>query len=736
MPPLTPRPAVVRRGIAILLILALTLLLPGAPRPAGVGIAAAKAQFLDTKALGILALNQPLAARLALTDAAFLRFAAPLDLEFVSAVRLGPGESSAWRDAGCSAFNCALLTYFDHAEGGTVEAVMALDSRQILAHWRDTATLPGASEFVARRAMAIAAADAGVQAVLGDLATALSAMIPMSAWLEDDACRDAWCLDLTFHAPDGSGRIFHVFVNMEADEVARTFYSRARAERSFTPPASALRALQTDSLYDNGCHNQYGWDVCWDMTAHDGVNFRDARFQGDSVFSSIKIGQIEVWYPSWPGGYRDEIGFQAAVPPKFGTNVTDLGDGFEVRQLFTEPFDWPNCICCYRYEQVMRFFADGSFEPRFVSHGPGCDDPSVYRPFWRLDLELDGEAGNEVWLWQDGAWTEMPAETTFDLYQDTSPLGDKVAQVVDGLSYRWRPERNDPFGVDEARVFALADRAGEGDGPILTGPANTFQPPAQWLDDEPLAGADPVFWYVPILKTKKGGPWWCMPDPAPDFSPCESIVRLARAGALSQPTAEEIAQAPPTPTVGPTVTPAPTSTPMAIAGVDAVSILSNAGCVSCHAIGALGEAHKVGPDLSGIGAVAGDRVPGLSAADYLRQSILMPAAFVTPNCPNGPCLANIMPADYALRLSAAQVETVVQYLLTLVDLSPAAEATLPAAVGDAGAPGPVAGTLAPSPAAGAPDEEIDWLPVGILLLALVAFLSATWLIARRLRAGG
>ena len=52
-----------------------------------------------------------------------------------------------------------------------------------------------------------------------------------------------------------------------------------------------------------------------EMTAHDGLNFYDAKYNGKEIFSSAKIGQVEAFYPSWPGGYRDEIGIQASVPP-------------------------------------------------------------------------------------------------------------------------------------------------------------------------------------------------------------------------------------------------------------------------------------------------------------------------------------------------------------------------------------------------------------------------------------
>ena len=711
------------RWLRILLMVGVIVVLAGifSPRDHGrVGIAAAKAQFLDVKSLNGLALNQSFVYQLALADTGLASLLAGKQVDFVSAVRLSYGESGDWRGDGCRHYNCALLTLYNYTDGGTIEALLNLDTRKLLDQWLNPTARPGAGEYTFQRALQIANSDARVRAILGDLSQLDIAMVPMSAWLQDDACATDWCLDLTFHAPDKSGRIFHVFVNMQRGQVARTFYSRARADRPYQPPLNDILAAQ-GNLFDNGCHEQYGWDVCWDMTAHDGVNFRDATYNGAPIFSSIKIGQVEVWYPSWPGGYRDEIGFQASVPPKFGTQVTDLGDGFEVRQLFTEPFDWPNCICCYRYEEIITFYADGGFEPRFISHGPGCDDPSTYRPTWRLDLNLDGQADEQAWLWQDGDWSQLQTETEFDLYQNTSPLDEKLAILADDLAYRWHPTRNDPFGVDEARIFVLKANAGEGEGSILTGAANTFQPPSQWLNDESLVNTHPIFWYVPILKTKKGGPWWCMPDPAPETSPCEAVVRLQPGGALTEPTMEELAQMPPTPTRVVPPTPAATATPTKIEGSDALTIINNAGCTSCHQIGDIGEAHKVGPDLSNIGVDAAARLPDFSAADYIRQSILEPNAFLAPVCPNSDCLPNVMPQDYGQRLTEDQLRTVVAFLLTQRAAADAVSTslppTLPPAVGQA--------TPTPMPASSAPPSSSGsglLLPVALtlgLILALI-----------------
>lgn len=599
--------------------------------------------------------------------------------QFVQAVRLGQSEALPWN---CPAYQCALATFYDLARGVTINQVIDLHSDTAVATWEDPYARPPGTAHILPLALKIAAADAQVQATLGDIGMATPVMIPMSGWLADDDCRQDWCVDLTFEAPQGDGRVYHVFINLEKGQVARTFYTRGRPDLDVALPSSQR------SAFGNGCHEQAGWSICWEMTADDGVNFTEATFKGAPVFASAKIGQIEAWYPSWPGGYRDEIGFNASVRPFGGTEVVDVdrGNGFEVRQMFTEFTRWPNCICCYRYEQIVRVFADGVFEFDFVSHGPGCDDLSVYRPFWRIDLANT----NEAWVWQETAWVSADVEQELHPFvTDLSPDGYKLTTRNSEQLYQWALVPTDPLDLDEAYVFLLQAHENEGDGPILTGPGDTFQPPRQWLNGDRLSGEQIILWYVPLLKTKKGGPWWCMPDPEPGINQCNAILRAAPVEALHQPTAEELAQLPaPTATTPPVATdmPAPTPTPRPIQGDTAEEIILNSGCGACHSIGALGEKGKVGPDLSDIGAVAGERVPDLSATAYLRQSILEPNVFIAPECPNGACLANIMPTDYASRLTASQIDIMIAFLLTQIEPIPeplmtiGGDAVLPTAV--------------------------------------------------------
>ncbi len=81
------------------------------------------------------------------------------------------------------------------------------------------------------------------------------------------------------------------------------------------------------------------------------------------------------------------------------------------------------------------------------------------------------------------------------------------------------------------------------------------------------------------------------------------------------------------------------------------------GCNACHKLTDAGATGLVGPALDGIGSRAGNIVPGQTAEEYIRTSIVKPTAYITPN------YQPVMPGDYGQRMSEAEIETLVQYLL-------------------------------------------------------------------------
>lgn len=80
-------------------------------------------------------------------------------------------------------------------------------------------------------------------------------------------------------------------------------------------------------------------------------------------------------------------------------------------------------------------------------------------------------------------------------------------------------------------------------------------------------------------------------------------------------------------------------------------------CVSCHRFDS--DARLVGPGLLHIGVSAGERVAGLSARDYIYQSIVNPGAYVVPG------YADLMPKTWARVFTSEQLDQIVEYLLSL-----------------------------------------------------------------------
>jgi len=74
-------------------------------------------------------------------------------------------------------------------------------------------------------------------------------------------------------------------------------------------------------------------------------------------------------------------------------------------------------------------------------------------------------------------------------------------------------------------------------------------------------------------------------------------------------------------------------------------VFQSAGCMACHTLeGVNGANGTVGPPLTNIGNVGATRKPGMSAEDYIRESIVTPAAFTVPGFPAGVMPAGLVPS--------------------------------------------------------------------------------------------
>lgn len=87
------------------------------------------------------------------------------------------------------------------------------------------------------------------------------------------------------------------------------------------------------------------------------------------------------------------------------------------------------------------------------------------------------------------------------------------------------------------------------------------------------------------------------------------------------------------------------------------------GCITCHSVDPTDDPFQpspVGPSHYGVADRAGTYVEGMSAEEYLRQSIVDPNAHVVEGFQ-----PNVMYQNYAEDLTDTQINNLVAYLLTL-----------------------------------------------------------------------
>ncbi len=92
---------------------------------------------------------------------------------------------------------------------------------------------------------------------------------------------------------------------------------------------------------------------------------------------------------------------------------------------------------------------------------------------------------------------------------------------------------------------------------------------------------------------------------------------------------------------------------------DGGGVLSGGGCSECHSLdGSEKVASSQAPTFQGISGQAGDRVPGLSAEEYLRESIVDPAAYIVEG------YSDFMPKGFRILLSEEDIDNLVAFILT------------------------------------------------------------------------
>ncbi len=88
--------------------------------------------------------------------------------------------------------------------------------------------------------------------------------------------------------------------------------------------------------------------------------------------------------------------------------------------------------------------------------------------------------------------------------------------------------------------------------------------------------------------------------------------------------------------------------------VEGETVFLTKGCTGCHSLAGVSEGF-IGPDLTALADRAGDRVGGLYAEEYVRQSVLDPRAYV---------VSGYDPVMPVLPVDIAELDALVEFLLS------------------------------------------------------------------------
>jgi mono/diheme cytochrome c family protein len=154
-----------------------------------------------------------------------------------------------------------------------------------------------------------------------------------------------------------------------------------------------------------------------------------------------------------------------------------------------------------------------------------------------------------------------------------------------------------------------------------------------------------------IIADSGGGGGTATPAAAPEST--QEATPTSQPTEQAQPTSQPTEQAQPTSQATEQAQPTEQTTPAALGDPAAGEELFATHCSPCH-----GDQNGAGPARVGIAERAATRIPGMSAADYIHQSIVDPSAYVVQG------FNDIMPKNFSQQFSAQEINDLVAYLLT------------------------------------------------------------------------
>ncbi|GAB4192618.1 MAG: hypothetical protein OHK0022_06900 [Roseiflexaceae bacterium] len=429
--------------------------------------------------------------------------------------------------AGVSCGSCYRVEIYHYATNSVTTALVDLAGGRVVDVQNTPNSQPEVPKELADLAVQIAITAPEVREALGVAPEAAEALMPqMKTALNQTRCERAQhlCVAPTFRQND---RMLWAVVDLTDLRLVGVQWTELGASgQSVTAKTIENSAISTEYCERDTKLERNGWSLRYRLTGSDGLEVRDATFNGRPVFQSLKLVD---WHVSYSGeqqfGYSDATGcplFSAAAVPSYEPpdveDITRDGQvvGFALIQDFRHPA-WPQ-PCNYFYSQRTEFFADGNVRPLAVSLGRGCGTEGTYRPVFRIAMAGEGWGAA---LWDGSGWAPLAQEALRSQRDATlAPDGGWLRlSNSDGRGFVLAPGRGgtpEERG-DQAYLYVTQTKTAEGDTDLPTigscCNADERQGPEVFVNNEPLAGAPLTVWYVAqLFNEATSGSEYCWAD--------------------------------------------------------------------------------------------------------------------------------------------------------------------------------------------------------------------------------
>jgi hypothetical protein len=415
--------------------------------------------------------------------------------------------------AQCKTSKCFRVEMYNFALNLTTNAMVDVNSKQVLAVTRVPYSQPDIPNHLKELAKHIATSDKAVKESLGGKAEN-SVMASTKTALNRTICERSnhLCVAPTFVYNEKA--LWAIVDLTDLALVGIRWTNVGKTGESVTETNLQNDVLTAKYCEANNSVEKNGWKFNYMLTNSDGLKVSDVSFNGKSVLMSAKLVDWHVSYSKTEGfGYSDAVGCpyfsEAAIVAAIEPKIFEIKDGFALQQKFySEGYPKP---CNYGYEQRFDFYNDGRFRVVVGSLGRGCGNDGTYRPVTRISFPYSQSnfyewIENDWKLWENEGWQLQKNETKYAKEGYQYKISNETGQ---GFYIQANTGQfNDGGRGDNAYSFVTlnATNRDEGESELVTvapccntdyhqGPEKFIEPNPEPIKDSPL-----VFWYVPQLK--------------------------------------------------------------------------------------------------------------------------------------------------------------------------------------------------------------------------------------------